>query len=133
MSTYDLVSGLALEIEGYALDGLARTVSSNFERRTTVVRLAGAGEEGIGEDVTYAADEHERAQAAGPVLPLAGRGRWTRSPSAWASSTSSPTARPSSPPSASTGAGPTRARRSTSRCARPAARSRRRSPASRGR
>ncbi len=75
MSTYDLVSGLALEIEGYALDGLARTVSSNFERRTTVIRLAGAGEEGIGEDVTYAADEHERAQAAGPVLPLAGR--WT--------------------------------------------------------
>jgi len=75
VSTYDLVAGLPLEVEGYALDGLSRTVSSNFERRTTVVRLQGGGEEGVGEDVTYAPDEHERQQRLGPVLPLAGS--WT--------------------------------------------------------
>jgi len=38
------------------------------------VRLHG-GEEGVGEDVTWYAEAHDREQAAGPVLPLAGA--WT--------------------------------------------------------
>ena len=75
MSTYERVAGLPLEIEEYALEGLSRTVSSGFERLTTVIRLRGGGEEGVGEDVTYAADDHRRQQEHGPVLPMAGR--WT--------------------------------------------------------
>jgi hypothetical protein len=63
---------LPLAVEGYELEGLSLDVSTGFTRRTTVVRLRGAGEEGVGEDVTYLADEQERFQAAGPVLPLAG-------------------------------------------------------------
>ena len=75
MATYDLVADLPVEIEAYALDGLVAEVSSDFERKSTVVRLQGAGEEGVGEDVVYDAVDHEVAQAAGPTLPLAGR--WT--------------------------------------------------------
>jgi L-alanine-DL-glutamate epimerase-like enolase superfamily enzyme len=48
-------------------------VSSEFERKSTVIRLRGAGEEGLGEDVTYDAVDQEILQAAGPTLALAGR------------------------------------------------------------
>ena len=72
MSTYERVADLPLEIDGYALEGHAKTVSSGFERRTTVVRLQGGGEEGLGEDVTYDGDNQVDQQAHGPVLPLAG-------------------------------------------------------------
>jgi len=75
LSLYDAVRELPLTIEGYALDGLEQNVSSGFLRKTTLIRLRGAGEEGLGEDVTYAADEHDRQQARGPVLLLAGN--WT--------------------------------------------------------
>jgi hypothetical protein len=75
MSTYDRVAELPLTIEGYDLEGLTRSVSSGFERVTTVLRLRGAGEEGIGEDVTYDADDQRRQQDLGPVLALAGE--WT--------------------------------------------------------
>ena len=51
----------------------AATVSSEFERKSTVIHLRGAEEEGAGEDVTYDAVDHDILQAAGPVLPLAGR------------------------------------------------------------
>jgi len=51
---------LPLEVDGYELEGLQREVSSEFTRRTTVVRLHGAGETGAGEDVTYDADEQAR-------------------------------------------------------------------------
>jgi L-alanine-DL-glutamate epimerase-like enolase superfamily enzyme len=62
-----------VQIEGYSLEGLRASVSSEFERKTTVIRLSGAGEEGLGEDVTYDAGDHEILQAAGPTLALAGR------------------------------------------------------------
>ncbi|MEA2137033.1 MAG: hypothetical protein QOG56_183 [Solirubrobacteraceae bacterium] len=75
MSTYDLVADLPLQIAGYALEGLVRDVSSDFTRKSTVVHLRGAGEEGVGEDVVYDAVDHEVAQEAGPVLALAGD--WT--------------------------------------------------------
>jgi hypothetical protein len=75
MSTYERVADLPLTIDDYALEGLSRTVSSGFERLTTVIRLRGAGEEGIGEDVTYDGDLHRAQQDHGPVLPLAGE--WT--------------------------------------------------------
>jgi hypothetical protein len=72
MSTYERIAELPVTVDGYALDGLARTVSSGFERLTTVIRLQGAGEEGVGEDVTYEADDHRAQQELGPVLDLAG-------------------------------------------------------------
>jgi hypothetical protein len=63
---------LPLRVEGYALEGLSVDVSTGFTRRTTVVHLHGAGEEGVGEDVTYQEDLQLAFQEAGPVLPLAG-------------------------------------------------------------
>src|ERR1700704_6422808 len=75
MSTYDLVADLTLRVEGYAHDGLAQDVSSEFMRKSTVIQLRGDGEEGVGEDVVYDAVDHEIAQDAGPTLPLAGD--WT--------------------------------------------------------
>jgi len=62
-----------VEIEDYTLEPLQAAVSSDFERKSTVIRLRGAGEEGIGEDVTYDGVDHDILQAAGPTLPLAGR------------------------------------------------------------
>ncbi len=72
-STWELISELALEIDSYELEPLKAQVSREFERRTTVIHLHGGGEEGLGEDVVYDAVDHEIAQAAGAVLPLAGR------------------------------------------------------------
>ncbi|MGI8730340.1 MAG: hypothetical protein ACR2LK_10190 [Solirubrobacteraceae bacterium] len=75
MSTYELVAGLPVRIEGYELEGLVRDVSSDFTRKSTLVHLRGNGEEGVGEDVVYEAVDHEIAQRAGPALALAGD--WT--------------------------------------------------------
>ena len=72
MSTWERVAELPLEIEDYGLDGLVQSVSSDFERKSTLIALRGEGEEGVGEDVTYDAEDHEILQAAGPALPLAG-------------------------------------------------------------
>jgi hypothetical protein len=70
--TYSLVAGLPLELESYELEPLEQDVSSNFTRLSTVIRMRGGGEEGVGEDVTYDALDHVALQDAGPVLPLAG-------------------------------------------------------------
>jgi L-alanine-DL-glutamate epimerase-like enolase superfamily enzyme len=72
MSTYELVADLPVHIEGYALEGLVRDVSSDFTRKSTVIHLHGSREEGVGEDVVYDPVDHEIAQDAGPSLPLAG-------------------------------------------------------------
>ena len=72
MGIWDLVADLPLEIESYELEGLELDVSSDFSRLSTVIRLRGGGEVGIGEDVTYDALDHVALQDAGPALPLAG-------------------------------------------------------------
>jgi hypothetical protein len=72
VTTYASLAGLPVEIEHYELEPLEMEVSSEFTRLSTVVRLHGAGEEGVGEDVTYDALDHVANQDAGPVLPLAG-------------------------------------------------------------
>jgi hypothetical protein len=69
--TYDFVKDLPLRIHTYELEKLVQDVSSNFTRVTTVVRLQGDGEEGVGEDVTYDGSLHD----AFPDLELAGA--WT--------------------------------------------------------
>jgi hypothetical protein len=53
-TTYDRFAGLPVTVESVRLDGREQAVTSGFIRRTTLVRLRGAGHEGIGEDVTYA-------------------------------------------------------------------------------
>src|SRR5256885_13376043 len=65
---------LPVEIERYELERLEKPVTRGFTRVTTVVHLGGGGEEGLGEDVTWYAEHHDREQAAGAVLPLAGPG-----------------------------------------------------------
>lgn len=72
MSTYDILRDLPLEVDSYGLEGLEREVSSDFTRLTTLIRLRGGGEEGVGEDVTYDALDHIAMQDAGAVQPLAG-------------------------------------------------------------
>jgi L-alanine-DL-glutamate epimerase-like enolase superfamily enzyme len=73
MSTWQMLCDLSVEIADYSLEPLQATVSSDFERKSTVIRLRGVGEEGLGEDVTYDAVDHDILQAAGANLPLAGR------------------------------------------------------------
>jgi hypothetical protein len=68
VSLYDAVRELSLEIDGYELERLELVVSPEFTRVTTVVHLHGAGEEGIGEDVTYSGEDHPPPAD----LPLAG-------------------------------------------------------------
>jgi hypothetical protein len=75
VSRYDNVRELPLEIESYDLELLQLQARPDFLRKTTVVHLHGRGEEGIGEDVTYHAEQHDRTQERGPDLPLAGS--WT--------------------------------------------------------
>src|ERR1700754_3363173 len=75
MSTYDRVADLPLVIDDYAFEELSRKVSSGFERVSTVIHIRGGGEEGLGEDVTYEAEEHALQQEHGRGHPLAGR--WT--------------------------------------------------------
>ncbi len=72
MSTWDLLAGLELRIEDYVLEGLQEAVSSDFLRKSTLIRLRGEAQEGVGEDVTYDNVDQELLQAAGPTLPLAG-------------------------------------------------------------
>jgi hypothetical protein len=75
LSLYAAVRDLPLEIESYELEGLELQARPDFTRKTTVVHLRGVGEEGIGEDVTYEPEEHDRLQARGSELLLAGS--WT--------------------------------------------------------
>jgi hypothetical protein len=72
VSTFQRLADLPLEISSYSLEGLERDVSSAFTRLSTLIRLEGAGHEGVGEDVTYDALDHVALQEAGPVQPLAG-------------------------------------------------------------
>jgi L-alanine-DL-glutamate epimerase-like enolase superfamily enzyme len=75
MTTYASVAELPVHIEGYELEALSRTVSSGFERVTTVFELHGGGEAGLGEDVVYDADAQRAQVAHGATLELAGD--WT--------------------------------------------------------
>jgi L-alanine-DL-glutamate epimerase-like enolase superfamily enzyme len=77
LSTYSLVADLPLRIDECELEGLEQSVSSDFVRRTTVIHLRGGGHEGLGEDVTYDAEEQARFQAAGPGGEVEVEGEYT--------------------------------------------------------
>jgi hypothetical protein len=73
MASYDRVKDLPLEVEECSFEGLEMALGK-FERLTTVVKLRGAGEEGIGEDVVYDAVDHIGQQGHGPPAGLAHSG-----------------------------------------------------------
>lgn len=73
-SLWDAVSGLELRVDELALDTLERPTAMGA-RLTTVVRLRGAGHEGVGEDVTYDPFSHAAIQDWGGLPDV--RGSWT--------------------------------------------------------
>jgi hypothetical protein len=75
VASYDRIRDLPLVVDSYGLEPLEAEVSSEFTRLSTVIRLTGAGHDGVGEDVTYDALDQIALQDAGAVQPLAGE--WT--------------------------------------------------------
>jgi L-alanine-DL-glutamate epimerase-like enolase superfamily enzyme len=59
MALWDAVAGLEVEIDGYALRRRELKTERGWTRVTTTVELAGAGETGEGEDVTYHEADHD--------------------------------------------------------------------------
>jgi hypothetical protein len=74
-ATFDLLADLPVTVEGYVLTGLSADVASGMTRVCTLVQLDGGGLQGVGEDVTYQAEEQYAFQAQGAVHDL--RGDWT--------------------------------------------------------
>jgi L-alanine-DL-glutamate epimerase-like enolase superfamily enzyme len=58
VTLYNAVRDLPLNVEDASFERLEQPISSEFTRVTTVVRLRGGGEEGVGEDVTYDGSLH---------------------------------------------------------------------------
>lgn len=75
MGLYDQIAHLPVEIEGYELEGLELALSPEFTRVTTLIRLRGGGEEGLGEDVVYDGLDHIAFRDEKAGLPL--DGSWT--------------------------------------------------------
>jgi L-alanine-DL-glutamate epimerase-like enolase superfamily enzyme len=71
-ATWELLAELPVRIDGYELEPLQTAFSSEFVRKTTVIHLHGGGEEGVGEDVTYAVEDQEALQRSPATLPLTG-------------------------------------------------------------
>jgi hypothetical protein len=69
MHLFSRVAALGLSIERFDLEGLEQAVSSDFARLTTVVRLHGGGEVGVGEDVTWGDAEQLAFRASPPDFP----------------------------------------------------------------
>jgi len=69
---YAALAELPLLVDGYSAERAELDVSSGFRRVTTTVVLRGGGHEGRGEDVTYAAEDHD-----GFPLDLPLVGAWT--------------------------------------------------------
>ena len=119
VATYDLIADLPIRIESLSLERLEHALSPEFTRVTTVIGLRGAGEEGVGEDVIYEAEEHDRLAG---LRPGTARGGRVDAACRWRPTSTGSTCFPShrtANPRATTAAGPSRAPPSTSRCARP--------------
>ena len=61
MSLYDSVKELRLVVERVEVESRELPLK-HFTRRTTVIRLDGAGLEGLGEDVTYEEAHHANVE-----------------------------------------------------------------------
>jgi hypothetical protein len=71
MDLHERVADLELAIEAVELERIEFPVSKEWSRVTTIVHLHGGGAEGVGEDVTYQPEPHDR-----PPLPEVA-GSWT--------------------------------------------------------
>jgi hypothetical protein len=74
-SLWPRLAVLPLTIESYELELLSSGPGFEPERRTVLVRLLGAGTDGVGEDIFDFEGAYDELLAAGPALPLAGE--WT--------------------------------------------------------
>jgi hypothetical protein len=74
-SLWPRLAELPLVIEACEFDRLHAVLAYSFERVTTQVRLVGAGEAGLGEDVSVMREDGSALHEARPALPL--EGKWT--------------------------------------------------------
>jgi hypothetical protein len=74
-SSWPRLAGLPLVVETCEFDRLHAVLAYEFERFTTHVRLAGAGAEGLGEDVSAFREDGTTLYETRPRLPL--EGEWT--------------------------------------------------------
>ena len=72
MSDWEKLRELPVEVEGYELEANDREYSPEFTRGSTLVRLRGAGHEGVGEDVVYEVLDHIAHRDFGPRFDLSG-------------------------------------------------------------
>lgn len=72
MSDWEKLRDLPITVEGYALEANDREYSPDFTRGSTIVRLQGAGEEGVGEDVVYDVLDHIANRDLGSRFDLTG-------------------------------------------------------------
>ncbi|MDG5777819.1 hypothetical protein VB773_05850 [Haloarculaceae archaeon H-GB2-1] len=66
---YDRLADLPLTVEDVSFERHEAATSGDFTRVSTVFALAGDGETGRGEDVTYDAEDHDSLHADPPSLP----------------------------------------------------------------
>jgi hypothetical protein len=74
-SAWDRLRVLPLHVESYEFERRSAKMAYGFERVTTLVRLRGAGTEGLGEDVSPYEGEDDTLHVTRPDLPLIGE--WT--------------------------------------------------------
>ncbi|MGI9019454.1 MAG: hypothetical protein ACR2G3_01925 [Solirubrobacterales bacterium] len=72
MSLYDTLAQLPLTVDSYELEDRDRQFSPEFTRPSTIVRLHGQGQDGLGEDVAYTVLDHMAHRDAGPVNDFTG-------------------------------------------------------------
>ena len=72
--SYARIAGLPVEIDSCEFVPMVRDTSSGFTKITTVIRLRGGGEEGLGEDVTW--DQIDHIEFLRHPMPLALEGSW---------------------------------------------------------
>src|SRR5215204_4554041 len=75
MSLWPKLADLPLVVEGYELGTLSAEMSNGQVRTTILVRIHGAGHEGLGEDVGVMPDDDDPLAKVPASLPLAGE--WT--------------------------------------------------------
>lgn len=70
MPLYDSLAALPITVESYELEDHDRVYSAEFTRPSTVLKLKGGGQEGIGEDVVYDTLDHIAHRDEGTPLDL---------------------------------------------------------------
>jgi len=71
VGTYEKLAGLPVRVESYELEGHDRQYG-DFTRPSTLIRLRGGNQEGLGEDVVYDVLDHIAHRDAGPLHDLSG-------------------------------------------------------------